>query len=266
MSDTPIAASIIIPVYNGADLIGPAVASATISIDHCVKALGAVPREGYEIVLSDDGSTDDTLAEAHRAAAANPLVRVVETPENRGAGPARNRGVKAARGEILFFLDADDAFLPPHVLVCMAELLRHPEAGLVKTDIDVDAPLHEDWRRAIINTVVFNMAVWRHAHDAVGGFMEDPELKTLRCEDVFYCDHLMRCFPSRLVQARTVRHTVREGGAFEGQVLKFSVARSEARDSLTEAQRAVLPGLRARHEARVAATGEGSIALPVPPC
>ncbi|MCF8481690.1 MAG: glycosyltransferase family 2 protein [Rhodospirillum sp.] len=260
MSDLPIAASIIIPVFNGATLIGPSVASATIAIDHCVKVLGAVPREGYEIILSDDGSTDDTLAEAHRAATVNPLVRVVGSIENRGAGPARNRGAAAARGGILFFLDADDAFLPPHVLACMGELLRHPDAGLVKTDIEVDAPLHEDWRRAIINSVVFNTAVWRHAHEAVGGFMEDPDLKVLRCEDVFYCDHLMRCFPARFVEARTVRHRVREGGAFEGQAAKFSVARSEAEDCLTEAQKAVLPGLRARHEARVAAWSDGSVA------
>jgi glycosyltransferase involved in cell wall biosynthesis len=259
--DQPVVASIVIPVFNGADQIAPAVASVTIAIDHCVKVLGAVPREGYEIILSDDGSTDDTLAEAHRAAAANPLVRVVSSPENRGAGPARNRGAAAARGEVLFFLDADDAFLPPHILACLQVLLREPEVGLVKTDIEVEfpsgepAPLHDDWRRAIINSVVFNTAVWRHAHEAIGGFLEHPDLKVLRCEDVFYCDHLMRRFQTRLVEARTVRHRVREGGAFEGQVSKFSVARTESEECMTAAQSAVLPGLRAAHEARMAADG-----------
>lgn len=250
-------ASVIIPVFNGADHLPDAVASVAASIAHCARHLPAAGPDAFEIIVADDGSTDDTKAVVQALAAADPRIRLAGGDANRGAGPARNAGVTASAGEILFFLDADDRFRPPHILACLQELLRHPEAGLVKTGLAVDAPVTDEWLRAIERSVVFNTALWRRCHDAIGGFLEDPALKILRCEDVFYCDLLIQAFPARFVAARTVDHRVRPGGAFDQQRTRFASPLAEAPDVLTPEQKAVLPHLTALHQARRAALGVG---------
>lgn len=62
----------------------------------------------HEIIVVDDGSTDDTLA---RLSTLAPAVRVIAQP-NAGPGPARNAGLAAATGEFIAFLDSDDRWLP----------------------------------------------------------------------------------------------------------------------------------------------------------
>ncbi len=84
-------ASIIVPAHN---------ASATIEL--CLQALLSQTRSSCEIIVVDDGSTDDTRA---RAAACG-SVRLIHTP-HLGAAAARNRGAREAGGEILLFTDAD---------------------------------------------------------------------------------------------------------------------------------------------------------------
>ncbi len=83
--------SVIIPAYNEADRIADTVAAA--------RALPGVT----EVIVVDDGSRDETAARAKAAGADQVLV----SPRNEGKGQAMNRGVKAAGGEILLFLDGD---------------------------------------------------------------------------------------------------------------------------------------------------------------
>jgi glycosyltransferase involved in cell wall biosynthesis len=89
--------SIVIPVYNGAETL-PA----------CLQALQAqtLPTDQYEVIVVDDGSTDDT-AEVARSLG----VQVVSQP-NAGPAAARNRGADLARAPILLFTDADCAPAP----------------------------------------------------------------------------------------------------------------------------------------------------------
>ncbi|MGE5138480.1 MAG: glycosyltransferase [Rudaea sp.] len=86
-------ASIIIPAYNAAS-----------TIDLCLEAvLGqTAPASSSEIIVVDDGSTDDTRARA----SAFSSVRLLHIP-HAGAAAARNRGAKGATGEFLLFTDAD---------------------------------------------------------------------------------------------------------------------------------------------------------------
>lgn len=85
--------SVIIPAYQAEGTVGS-----------CVRALNAqtVPRDHYEIIVVDDGSTDRTASVARQAGAD----RVLTIPHG-GPSAARNAGVEAAQGEIVLFTDAD---------------------------------------------------------------------------------------------------------------------------------------------------------------
>ena len=93
--------SVVVPAYNAERWLAKAVAS----------ALGQT-YPAVEVVIVDDGSSDGTLAVARRLA--GDRVRVV-AQDNAGACVARNRGLAEARGELVKFLDADDALAPDAV-------------------------------------------------------------------------------------------------------------------------------------------------------
>jgi glycosyltransferase involved in cell wall biosynthesis len=102
--------SVIIPVYNGAAYL-----------NSCLQAVAASNHRSYECIVVDDGSTDG----CRNIAAQFPMsVRVVHLAEGpRGPAYARNRGAEAARGTILFFLDAD-IVLSSGALRCVASLFQ----------------------------------------------------------------------------------------------------------------------------------------------
>lgn len=89
--------SVIIAVYNGEATIGKAIESVL-----------AQSHPAIEIIVVDDGCTDDTAA---RVAMYGDAVRYIRQP-NQGVSVARNHGAEAARGEWLAFLDADDWYYP----------------------------------------------------------------------------------------------------------------------------------------------------------
>jgi glycosyltransferase involved in cell wall biosynthesis len=110
--------SAIIPGYNYARYLGEAIDSVL-----------AQTHPAHEIIVIDDGSTDDTPAVAQRYAG---KIRYVRT-ENGGVSRARNTGIALATGDLVAFLDADDRWLPRKLERQVAALAAHPEAGLVHT-------------------------------------------------------------------------------------------------------------------------------------
>ena len=85
------------------------------------------PRERFEIVVVDDGSTDDT---AERLKKYGDSIRYLRK-ENGGQGSAFNFGFAAAGGEIIALLDADDLWLPDKLRRVCETFKRNPEAGMV---------------------------------------------------------------------------------------------------------------------------------------
>ena len=85
-------------------------------------------RTEVEVVVVDDGSTDDTAAVAEAIAATDRRVRVLRTARNRGKGHAVRAGIRAALGELVVFTDADGSYGPEEVDRVVAALDEAPVA------------------------------------------------------------------------------------------------------------------------------------------
>jgi glycosyltransferase involved in cell wall biosynthesis len=111
------AVSVIVPAYNQSQYLGDAIRSAL-----------AQTRGDLEVIVVDDGSTDDTRAVGQSFT--DPRVRYV-WQANRGLSGARNTGIRESRGAFLTFLDSDDQFLPEKLERLLAAFERDPGLGLV---------------------------------------------------------------------------------------------------------------------------------------
>ena len=107
--------SIIVPVYNNAK-----------DLPECLSALVGSSCPTSEIIVVDDGSTDDTPIVADRMG-----VNVIRLGENSGVAAARNCGARHARGEILFFVDADVVVAPGAVERVVKVFEDNPELSAV---------------------------------------------------------------------------------------------------------------------------------------
>jgi len=105
--------SVVIPTYNRLPILR-----------RCLEALERQEPEGsfeaFEVVLVDDGSTDDTVSWVQASAEALPHVRLVQQ-DHGGPAEGRNRGVDHARGDVIVFIDSDLVVLPDF-------LRRHAQA------------------------------------------------------------------------------------------------------------------------------------------
>jgi glycosyltransferase involved in cell wall biosynthesis len=123
--------SVVVPLYNNARYVRQAVESAL-----------QQPETG-QVIIVDDGSTDDSLAVAGRLAAADARVQVLAHPggANHGAAASRNLGLAAARCEYVAFLDADDYYLPGRFRAAGEVLESDPRIDGV---YDAIGTLHDD--------------------------------------------------------------------------------------------------------------------------
>jgi glycosyltransferase involved in cell wall biosynthesis len=117
-------ASVVIPAYNHGRFISEAVDSVLAS-----------PVEDWQLVVVDDGSTDDTLdrLDSYRS---DGRVEIYSQP-NRGAHVALNRGIELARGDIVFILNSDDAYLPGRIPAFLEHFEAEPELVLLGSWLEV---------------------------------------------------------------------------------------------------------------------------------
>jgi GT2 family glycosyltransferase len=108
--------SVIIPTYNYGRFLREAIDSAL-----------AQTHRPIEVIVVDDGSTDDT---PQVLAAYGDRIRVIRQ-NNLGVGAARNTGIATARGEYLAFLDSDDIWKPQAIEHQIARFIDDPDLGLV---------------------------------------------------------------------------------------------------------------------------------------
>ncbi len=167
--------SVIVPCYNAAW-----------SLDRCLEALTRSTRPPLEILVVDDGSTDDSAAIAQR----HP-VTLIRNGVNRGAAFARNEGARRGRGDVLVFLDAD-VVVRPDTLARITSALEADGADTACAIYARDTPLsgigprlgtlfdhyyYHAWpatepRRRISCFLAYCGAVRRDVFVAAGGFDE----------------------------------------------------------------------------------------------
>ena len=117
MSDNSPCVSVVIPAFNAAETVGAAVES----------ALGQTLTD-IEVIVVDDGSTDDTLA---RLAAINDSRLRVVRADHRGVAHTRNTGLDHARGEFITFLDADDLWAAGKLQAQVEKIASNPAVWAV---------------------------------------------------------------------------------------------------------------------------------------
>ena len=118
--------SVIVPVYNVAPYL-----------ERCVASICAQTYLNLEILLVDDGSTDDSGQICDRLARTDARIRVIHK-ENGGLSSARNAGLDAAAGDFVGFVDSDD-WIEPDMYEAMLALMQRYDAQLVcagRYDVD----------------------------------------------------------------------------------------------------------------------------------
>jgi glycosyltransferase involved in cell wall biosynthesis len=103
-------------------------------LEEAIESVFTQTYRNWELLLVDDGSTDDSTTIARKKAEHYPeKVRYLEHEghQNRGASAARNLGIHNARGEYIAFLDADDVYLPHKLEHQIPILVAHTEAGML---------------------------------------------------------------------------------------------------------------------------------------
>ena len=132
--------SIIMPVFNGAS-----------GINHALDGLCGQSWQNLEIIIVDDGSTDETVKIARNRAASDPRIQIIESDANHGAYPARNTGMAAATGDFITVHDADDWSHPHKTAAQVGPLLQ-------------DETLQGSLSHWVRVTDDFGMGLWRIDH------------------------------------------------------------------------------------------------------
>ncbi|MEM9481567.1 MAG: glycosyltransferase family A protein [Verrucomicrobiota bacterium] len=172
--------SVVIPAYNAASFL-PAT----------VESVLAQKEESWELVIVNDGSSDDTLAVARELARRRPdRIRALNKP-NGGVSSARNEGLQSTKGELIAFLDADDLWLEDHLTELHVGLgvaeIAVSGARVFRKDLDDSEQLFGMDDNQIIgfpeslggfNFIIPScVGVHRSVYEELGGFDETPEVQ-----------------------------------------------------------------------------------------
>ncbi|NWF98010.1 MAG: glycosyltransferase [Nitrospirae bacterium] len=170
LSQRPPEVSVVIACYNQAVFLPEAVESVINQI-----------YQDFEIIIVNDGSTDDTQQTAEMLAKKYPdnIIKIINQ-KNMGVSSARNAGIKASMGKYILPLDADDMLHPDMLLRTTGLLDTHPEIGIAYTDVQKFGKLEEYWqswdwdlnRLYFQNILPYCSLYRREVWEAAGGYKE----------------------------------------------------------------------------------------------
>ncbi len=167
MSNAPLI-SVVIPCYNQARFLPEAVAS-----------LAAQNFTDMEVIIVNDGSSDDTSGVALALAARHPELRIrLLEQENMGPSSARNAGINAAQGAWILPLDSDDLLAAGFLTAAARAAAEHPESDMITGSLSHFGAEERPWKEAVYRaetlpekndipcTSLFRRSLW----EAVGGY------------------------------------------------------------------------------------------------
>jgi len=232
--------SIVMPAFNVIEQRGEVIFRETLEsiAASCYHLQHAYPQPlSGELVIVSDGSTDATCAVATAAWPQVVPLQLIGLPTNRGIAAARNIGVRFAKGEVIFFCDADDLYRPEHLFLALSILnqpLPEPYSssaaptyfGAVRTGIYCRDRLHPYWHKTLEQTLVLNLAVRREVHEFIGGFPEDDVFRQFRfgAEDAAYAHWLHQFCHTAHLEQQTVEYRRFANSFFDRQLAKFQAA------------------------------------------
>ena len=128
--------SVVIPLYNKAD-----------TIERTIRSVARQTYADYELVVVNDGSTDDSLAVV-RKLSKNLPIRVIDR-KNGGVSSARNAGAMQAQGKYIALLDGDDVWYPSHLARMAAAIRKFPNVGMFGGGYEWqrDGRIYFTWRK-----------------------------------------------------------------------------------------------------------------------
>lgn len=255
--------SVIVPVLNKEREIVRTLESIDASIAYFHQQDDVEHNIYSELIVVDEGSSDRTLTLLAEFGRDKPYFQVIKHFRSLGIGPARNTGVKIARGDILFFCDGDDLMFKEHIYLCFMLLNHQPQSaeatlktlqvtvgetsypltlpphpiGVVRTGVRLADPVYPEWKAAIENTLALNLCLRRDCHEFIEGFPEAPVYKQIGCEDVSYTLWLSKFFKVLKVEIETVEYIRYPGNNLDRQLKKFQTAPNQYQDETPPAER-----------------------------
>lgn len=140
--------TVIIPTFNRRRWIG-----------ECLDSVRAQTYPRVETLVVDDGSTDGTV-EWLRSEPRYEFARLHVQPKNGGASVARNTGIQISKGDLVVFIDSDDALAPEHIERAVSVFREDPQVGLFCCDSTIIGPDSE---------VLFDGRTWHEIqHEQTG--------------------------------------------------------------------------------------------------
>ncbi len=259
--------SIIIPAYQSAQ-----------TIRTTLDSVRGQTFKDYEILITDDGSSDDTLQICRQYARERPEMRIsVYSIPHAGVAAARNDAIARASGEFVAFLDADDRWTPEKLERVAALIGSDPQADLIYHDVmmitrsgqnskEVSGPPPADPYRHLLLENNFlattSVTVRRSCLCKTGGFDCNPDFEI--CEDYELWVRLARAGAKFAYVPENLAEIVRADGSLSSNIVRHMTNRLNVRRFCL--QRAFNEGVLSatelkRHRYRIAARCQAKIAI-----
>ncbi len=159
--------SVIIPVSNVENYIG-----------NCIESLLKQQYDNLEIILVDDGSTDNSFLVCQEYANKDTRIKLFKQ-EKLGVSIARNKALEYAQGEFITFVDSDDAILPETYLCALKILSKNPECD------QVQFPLHKKVGTPNPEIIVNHLQPIYGSEEMIHNFIVNRDVSWIVCNKIF---------------------------------------------------------------------------------
>ena len=245
--------SVVIPCYNSGE-----------DLRECVLSVWA-QKVHSEVIIVDDGSTDDSYQRAKMLMADSPHQVAIITQANQGPAAARNTGLRMARGKYISFLDADDRYAPGFFEAAQRRLDADPSLVAICCEIEfVNAhrPI-EPWQKQVVEEAApGDLIVRTEIARQMGGFPVDEAFRGRAAgEDCYFRKQVLAAGNMIKLQAPYLKYTVRPGSHLdffldratmrEGKIELHFRSKEELDGSMAQAIRRYEEEVRSRRIRRV---------------